>query len=184
VNGAFDVTHHHDHGGQQATTEQAERSYPFEKADSTNRQQHPAIWLDVPDPVFAGRIDYQCANSAPAIPQIEGKLVKPIAILGKGRSRSLPALASAHEQGLANFEAVNWNAIFLPRGTPDTIVRKLHDAVIGAMNTPVVEQRMKEVGADLVEPQRRSAEYLAGFVASEIEKWAAPIKAAGMSGVQ
>jgi tripartite-type tricarboxylate transporter receptor subunit TctC len=134
--------------------------------------------------VIAGRIDYQCANSAPAIPQIEGKLVKPIAILGKGRSRSLPALASAHEQGLANFEAVTWNAIFLPKGTPAAIVHKLRDAVVATMNTPIVEQRMKEVGADLVEPERRSPEYLAGFVASEIEKWAAPIKAAGMSGAQ
>jgi hypothetical protein len=43
---------------------------------------------------------------------------------------------------------------------------------------------MKEVGADLVAPERRSPEYLAGFVASEIEKWAVPMKAAGMSGAQ
>jgi tripartite-type tricarboxylate transporter receptor subunit TctC len=134
--------------------------------------------------VIAGRIDYQCANSAPAIPQIEGKLVKPIAILAKNRSPSLPALASANEQGLANFEAVNWNAIFLPRDTPAAIVQKLHDGVVAAMNTAIVEQRMKEVGADLVEPERRSPKYLADFVASEIEKWAAPIKAAGMSGAQ
>jgi tripartite-type tricarboxylate transporter receptor subunit TctC len=134
--------------------------------------------------VIAGRIDYQCANSAPAIPQIEGKLVKPIAILAKNRSASLPALASANEQGLANFEAVNWNAIFLPRDTPAAMVQKLHDGVVAAMNTAIVEQRMKEVGADLVEPERRSPKYLADFVASEIEKWAAPIKAAGMSGAQ
>ena len=42
--------------------------------------------------------------------------------------------------------------------------------------------RLKEVGADLVAPERRSPEYLQKFVVSEIEKWAVPIKAAGVVG--
>jgi tripartite-type tricarboxylate transporter receptor subunit TctC len=39
---------------------------------------------------------------------------------------------------------------------------------------------MKQIGADLVAPERRSPEYLQKFVESEIEKWAAPIKASGV----
>ena len=75
--------------------------------------------------LIAGRIDYQCPNAAAAIPQLEGKLVKAIAILTKNRSPVLPNLASAHEQGLKDFEVDNWLAFFLPKGTPTAIIRKL-----------------------------------------------------------
>src|SRR5262249_25721417 len=47
---------------------------------------------------LAGRIDYQCPSAPVALPQIAAKTVKPIAILRKNRSPSLPDLASAHEQ--------------------------------------------------------------------------------------
>jgi len=44
-----------------------------------------------------------------------------------------------------------------------------------------VQQRLKDIGATVVEPGRRSPEYLQKFVESEIEKWAVPIKASGLS---
>jgi tripartite-type tricarboxylate transporter receptor subunit TctC len=127
--------------------------------------------------VIAGRIDYQCPILATAISQIEGRQVKPIAILTKNRSPTLPMLPSAHELGLVNFEATAWNAFFLPRGTPPAIIHKLHDAAVIAMEMPVVQTRLKEVGAEIVGPERRSSEYLREFVAAEIEKWTGPIKA-------
>jgi tripartite-type tricarboxylate transporter receptor subunit TctC len=129
--------------------------------------------------LIAGRIDYVCNIITTAVPQIEGKLVKPIAITTRSRSPLLPDLASAAEQGLTGFEAYTWNAFFLPKGTPDAIVRKLNAAAVETMNTPIVQQRLKDIGATLVAPERRSPEYLAKFVASEIEKWAGPIKASG-----
>lgn len=131
--------------------------------------------------LIAGRTDYWCPDTSNAIPHIESKAVKAIAILSRDRSPSLPSLASAHEQGLTNFEASNWFAFFLPRGTPAAIVQKLHDAAGATLNTPAVQTRIKEVGADLVAPERRSPEYLQEFVKSEIEKWGAVIKAAGVS---
>jgi tripartite-type tricarboxylate transporter receptor subunit TctC len=130
--------------------------------------------------VIAERLDYQCAILATAISQIEGKQVKAIATLTKNRSPRLPMLTSAHEQGLANFEASSWNAIFLPRGTPAPVIHKLHDATVAAMETPAVQARLKELGVNIVAPERRSPEYLKEFVAAEIAKWAAPIKATGI----
>ena len=115
-----------------------------------------------------------------AVPQIESGSVKGLAILTRARSPGLPALASAHEQGLTDFEAANWCAVFLPERTPAPIVKKLHDAVVAAMETPAVRARMAEIGADLVGLERRSPEYLAGFVRGEIAKWAAPIRASGV----
>jgi hypothetical protein len=58
-------------------------------------------------------------------------------------------------------------------------VRKLHDAAVAAMETPAVEQRMREIGADQIAPDRRSRDYLQKFVASEVRKWAGLIKASG-----
>ncbi len=130
--------------------------------------------------LIAGRIDYFCTLSATAKQQIEGKLVKAIAILSRDRSSMLPELASAREQGL-NFEASTWFGFFLPRGTPEPIIRKLHDATVAAMETPSVQERLKEVGAVTVAPERRSPAYLQKFVASEIEKNAVPIRAAGIA---
>ena len=132
--------------------------------------------------LIAGRIDYQCPIPALAVPQIEAKLVKAIAILTKDRTPMLPGLASAHEQGVTNFDAGSWAGFFLPKGTPATIVRKLHDATVTMMETPAVQERLKENGTTVVAPDRRSTEYLQKFVESEIEKWAAPIKAAGLAG--
>jgi tripartite-type tricarboxylate transporter receptor subunit TctC len=136
----------------------------------------PAI-LDL----IAGRIDYQCPDTPIAISQIQSKTVKAIAILTRDRSPSLPALMSAHEQGLTNLVASNWFAVFLPKGTPAAIVQKLHDATVAAIDTPFVKVRMGEIGADLVAPERRSPDYLQEFVESEVEKWAGPIKASGVS---
>jgi tripartite-type tricarboxylate transporter receptor subunit TctC len=130
--------------------------------------------------LIAGRIDYMCVDTPVALPQIESKTVKPIAVLTRGRSPSLPALASAHEQGLADFAATNWAGLFLPKDTPAPIVAKLHDATVAAMETPSVQAQMKKVGADLVASERRSPAYLQKFVATEIEKWAGPIKASGL----
>jgi tripartite-type tricarboxylate transporter receptor subunit TctC len=131
--------------------------------------------------LIAGRIDYQCPNAAVAISQIEGGQIKALAMLSKNRSPILPTLATVKEQGLADFEADNWNAFFLPRKTPVAIVQKLHDAVEAAIDTPAVQERLKAIGATVVPPEHRSSVYLQSFVESEIAKWAIPIKAAGVT---
>jgi tripartite-type tricarboxylate transporter receptor subunit TctC len=132
--------------------------------------------------LIAGRIDYQCPNTTVALPQIEAGTIKAIAILTRERSPILPGLASTHEQGLTDFEASIWYALFLPKGTPDPIVRKLHDAAVATMETPSVQARLKDIGATVVVPARTSTEYLQKFVESEIAKWAAPIRAANITG--
>jgi len=130
--------------------------------------------------LIAGRIDYQCPAGTLAIPQIADDKVKGIAILGKNRLPQLLQVATADEQGLAGFAAGIWYGLFLPRNTPAPIVAKLHDSAAAALETPALRQRLNEIGVELAPPERRSPDYLARFVASEIEKWAAPIKASGL----
>jgi tripartite-type tricarboxylate transporter receptor subunit TctC len=130
---------------------------------------------------MVGRLDYYCPIIAAAIAHIENKTMKTIAVLSRDRSPILPTLASAHEQGLTDFEANYWNGLFLPKGTPEPIVQKLHDAVVAAIDSPWVQARLKEIGVITVAPERRSRDYLQKFVASEIEKWAGPIKISDVS---
>jgi tripartite-type tricarboxylate transporter receptor subunit TctC len=101
-------------------------------------------------------------------------------MLTKQRSPALPNVATATEQGL-DVQAYTWNAIFLPKNAPAAIVKKLHDAALEAMHTPAVKDRLEGLGAMIVSDDRATPEYLGGFVKSEIEKWAAPIKASGAS---
>jgi tripartite-type tricarboxylate transporter receptor subunit TctC len=129
--------------------------------------------------LIAGRTDYFCTFIPTVLPQIEAKLIKPIAMLTKNRAPLLPRLASGDEQGLKDFEAYTWFAFFLPKHTPPSIVRKLHDATVAAMETPSLQERLKEIGATVVAPERRSPEYLQKFVEGEIVKWAAAIMTSG-----
>ena len=124
---------------------------------------------------------YLCDAVTTASPQVQSHTVKAIAVLARNRSRVLPDVPTANEQGLANFEANNWIGLFFPRGTPAPIIRRMHDATVDAMNTPAVRERLEALGTNLVAPDRRTSDYLKRFVASEIDKWAVPIKASGIS---
>jgi tripartite-type tricarboxylate transporter receptor subunit TctC len=131
--------------------------------------------------LIAGQIHYLCLNSPGAIPQINGGTFKGIAMLSRERSPLLPSLATAHEQGLTDFEALTWSGFFLPKGTPEPIVKKLNEAISTAMDSPAVQKRMHELGVTLVARERRAPDYFGKLVAAEVEKWAVPIKAAGIS---
>jgi tripartite-type tricarboxylate transporter receptor subunit TctC len=130
--------------------------------------------------LIAGRIDYQCPVITPVVPQIQAGLVKAIATLTKNRTPILPDLATAEEQGLTDFEAYIWFAIFLPKATPADIAHKLQHAITAAENLPAVRERLKEIGAAPIAPERQTPEYLAAFVEREVAKWAAPIRASGI----
>lgn len=131
--------------------------------------------------LVAGRINYLCDAVSTALPQIKAGTVKPLAVLARHRSAVLPQVPTAAEQGLDGFEANNWIALFFPRKTPEPIIRQLHDATIKAMNVPALRGRMETIGTDLVSPDRTGTDYLNHFVSSEIDKWAVPIKASGVS---
>jgi tripartite-type tricarboxylate transporter receptor subunit TctC len=131
--------------------------------------------------LLGGRIDYMCDSIQTAAVQIKGGAIKAIAIMADARSPILPDVPTTGEQGLAGVEASAWNAYFLPKGTPVAIVRKLNKALSEALDTPAVRARLEELGADVAPPEKRTPEYLAKLVPAEIERWAKPIRAAGIS---
>jgi tripartite-type tricarboxylate transporter receptor subunit TctC len=131
--------------------------------------------------VIAGRIDFICALGAAALPQIGSDTVRPLAILTKERSPLLPSLATASEQGLKDFDAPFWSGFFVPKGTPDVVIGKLHKAALDMMNTPAITEALKKVGTTFVAADRRSPDYLKAFLDGEIAKWAVTIKTSGVA---
>jgi len=130
--------------------------------------------------LVAGRIDYNCQIITSASPQVRHKQVKAPALLGAVRAPLLPDLATAQEQGLGAFDAGSWNIVFLPKGTPEPIVRKLNAALSEAMDSPETTRRLLAIGIDIPAQDRRSPAYAASFVEQEIKKYEAPIKASGI----
>src|SRR5882757_3976748 len=130
--------------------------------------------------LMSGRVDYLCDIITTAKAQIDADTVKPIAMLSKERSPALPNVPTAIEQGF-DVDAYTWNAFFLPKGTPEPIVRKLRDATIEAMKTPAVREKLEAAGLKIATDDQTAPDYLGRFVQSETAKWAATIKAGGIS---
>jgi tripartite-type tricarboxylate transporter receptor subunit TctC len=130
--------------------------------------------------MLAGRIDYSCNIITSAYPQVRDKAIKAQTLLGAKRAELLPDLATAHEQGMGDFDAGSWNVIFLPKGTPAAIIARLNAAVSEAMDSPETEKRLRAIGVEIPAKDRRTPAYAASFVEKEIKKYEAPIKAAGI----
>ena len=131
--------------------------------------------------LLAGRIDYLCPTITTAMPQLEAHKIQAPAVLGAKRSAAFPDIPTAQEQGIKDFDANSWNAIFMPKATPTPIVAKLNADVIAAMGRPEVQARLKQLGASLPLPAERTPQYLQALVEREIKTWGAAIKAAGIT---
>ncbi|HXF87445.1 MAG TPA: tripartite tricarboxylate transporter substrate-binding protein [Xanthobacteraceae bacterium] len=131
--------------------------------------------------LLGGRIDFLCQAITAAKSQIDAGNVKALALLDAQRSPALPNVPTAKEQGTPGLEAYTWNAIFLPKGTSPALVNKLNAAAVQAIKSPDVRDKLTALGAQVVTDDRATPQYLARFLKSEIDKWAGPIKAAGVT---
>ena len=131
--------------------------------------------------LIGGRIDYMCDTIQTGAQYARQGTLKPIAVLAEKRVAIIPEVPTSGEQGLPGVEASVWNAFFLPKGTPDAIVRKLNGAVNRSLDNPALRSKLEELGLDIVPPEHRTPEYLAKFLPEDIERWAKPIHAAGIS---
>jgi len=131
--------------------------------------------------VIAGRIDYICNYVSIAVPAVNAGQVKAMAMLARDRAALLPTLPTAEEQGLKDFDVSAWNAILLPKSATPAMVDKMNGAVRKALDNPALQARFDSIGLIPAAPDRRSPEYLRKFLETEIARWAAPVKASGVS---
>jgi tripartite-type tricarboxylate transporter receptor subunit TctC len=131
--------------------------------------------------LIGGRIDYMCATIQTGAGLINQGQVKGIAVLSETRVPISPDIPTSGEQGLPGVESSVWNAFFVPKGTPEPIVRKLNKAMSDTLDDPNIRKRLEELGLVIVPPERRTPEYLAKFLPQDIARWGKVIQAAGIS---
>ena len=128
--------------------------------------------------MLAGEIDYECDPVLGTLAQVRAGGVKALTIAARKRSPMLPDVPTSHEQGLPEFDCAPFYAVFVPKGTPKPIIDKLSAALNKGLNEESVQKRLTELGADIVEPDRRGPKPLADLVRSESARLMPILKAA------
>jgi tripartite-type tricarboxylate transporter receptor subunit TctC len=131
--------------------------------------------------VIGDRIDYMCTTIQSGAAQARQGTVKGIAVMAEKRAAIIPDLATTGEQGLPGVEASVWNGFFFPKGTPQPIVDKMHQAIETMIAKPDIRQKMEALGLEVLPPEQRTPAYLAKFLPQDVERWSKVIKAAGIS---
>jgi tripartite-type tricarboxylate transporter receptor subunit TctC len=125
------------------------------------------------------QIDLTCDQATNTTGPIMSKQVKAYAITTKERLKSLPDLPTADEAGLKGFELGVWHGIYAPKGTPPAVVQKLTAALQSALRDPALIARFSDINTEPVPQEKATPEALAAMLASEVDRWAPMIKAAG-----
>jgi tripartite-type tricarboxylate transporter receptor subunit TctC len=105
-----------------------------------------------------------------ALPHVRaGKLV-PLAVVEPARSSLMPEVPTATEQGVPQVEVNAWYGVFVPTGTPLTVVARLNEEINLALKLPDVRDRMQKVG---LEPLGGEAQVLQGFMKNDDARYGA-----------
>jgi tripartite-type tricarboxylate transporter receptor subunit TctC len=121
--------------------------------------------------LLSNNVDYLCNQYSNIGEQIRADQVKAYAISSQHRLPLIPNVPTTAEAGLPDFKVNAWFALQVPRGTPRDIVAKLNRAINTALDDPVVQKRMADLGIEPAPKDKRASEWLGPFIKSEIAFW-------------
>jgi tripartite-type tricarboxylate transporter receptor subunit TctC len=129
--------------------------------------------------VIGGRVPVMVSGFQGALPQIRAGKVRGLAVTGKQRSPTLPDLPTVSEAlGLPNYEALNWQGLFFPAGTPEPIVERIASEVRKIIAAPETQAWLVSNG---YEPTGNTPAEFAALIAADHKRWAEIIKASNIS---
>jgi len=131
--------------------------------------------------LVGGQVDFSCISLSGAISQIQGGMLKAIAIASPERSEAIPNVPTTKEGGLPAFMASTWNALFEPKGLPLEIQTKLNGALVKALDDQPTRKRLIDVGFVIPNDADRTPQALDAMVASEVSRWSKVVKQSGDS---
>jgi len=132
--------------------------------------------LVIPD-MLGGRIHVYWPTPATVLPLIREGKIKALAITSPQRNPGLPDVPTMKELGLDELTLEFWAGMWAPAGVPVDVVKKLNAAVNAALQSPEMIASMKKLG---FESRIGSSQDFAAFVAAEIPRWTAVVKASGV----
>jgi len=128
--------------------------------------------------VVGGETAILFATIPSSIQHFESGRLIPLGVSSLKRNVALPNVPSIAEAALPGFEAIEWNGVVVPAGTPPAIISRLNQAIVKALAIPDVKERVIGLGAD---PVGSSPEEFAAFIKKELATWSKVIKEVGIT---
>ena len=128
--------------------------------------------------LVSGETSMLFATIPSAIQHIQGGRLRGLAVSRAQRNPALPEVPTVAEAGVPGFEAIEWNGVMVPAGTPPAVVRRIHQALAKVLGAPAMKERIVNVGAEVV---GSSPEEFTAFIKSEFSAWARVIKEVGIT---
>ncbi len=128
--------------------------------------------------LVAGRVDYMCDQVVTVVAPVKAGTIRAYAVGTAKRNPALPDVPTSIEAGLPEFQASAWNALFAPKGTPQSIIVKLNAALGLALDDKDTRKQLLDLGGDIPNADGRTPQALAALVKSEIAKWTPIIRSA------
>jgi tripartite-type tricarboxylate transporter receptor subunit TctC len=126
--------------------------------------------------VMGGQINFAFVDSAIGLAQTRGGKLKAVGVTSLTRNRLAPEIPTFAE-ALPGFELGTWYGIVAPAGTPREIVHQVYEATQKGITRPEIRERFASLGLEMM---LQPPEEFDTFIRSEIGKWAARIKDAGI----
>ena len=126
--------------------------------------------------VMGGQASLMFDTMLSAMPHVKNGKLKAIAVTSAARSPAAPDVPTVAESGLPGYEAIAWNGLLVPAGTPTDVVAKLNAELKKALDAPEVKDRFSAQGFGAAWNTR---EAFAKFIQSELDKWAKVVKVSG-----
>jgi tripartite-type tricarboxylate transporter receptor subunit TctC len=137
---------------------------------------YKGVNAEIPD-LMAGQVQAAYVVPQVVLAQIRAGKLRPLAVTSQSRIASLPDVPTMGEAGLPGIEALVWNGIFVPAGTPRPVIQVLHREIVKAYNAPDVKSQVESSGSYVVGD---TPEEFAAFVTSESAKWSKVVREAGI----
>ena len=128
--------------------------------------------------LLVGRVDVTFATLPSLIGYVDAGVLRPLAVASARRAQHLPDIPTLAEAGVSGVEADAWFALFAPAKTPAVAIDRLYAALATALERPDAARAIAAQGVTL---SLRSPAELAAWLPGEVAKWAAVIKAAGLT---
>jgi len=127
--------------------------------------------------VAGGHVDMTFTPIIAGLPLVQGGKVRAVAVTSAGRSAVLPQVPTIGESGVPGYELSSWVGVLAPRGTPRSLIERIHGAAIASLQSPKVKAILAESGAI---PIGNAPDAFAREIRDEIIKWTRTVKAAGI----
>ncbi len=125
--------------------------------------------------MLTGEVAFCFLSYAAQKGQMQAGKLKPLAVSGARRMADLPDVPTVAESGYPGFEAYSWIGIFAPAGTPEAVIRRLHQDFALTLQDAEVKAKLVTAG---FEPVGSTPQELGQFVRNEYDKWAKFVKEA------